>query len=130
MAAVLVAGAALTGCSSGGAKKAGGTGAAKSTNTVQIKNFKFVPAVIKVKVGTVVTWTNADDVEHSATATDKTFDSNLFGKGKSYSFTFTKAGKFDYFCSAHQYMTGTVMYWWAPSRQRAPPTAWGARCAV
>ncbi|MEP6695937.1 MAG: cupredoxin family copper-binding protein [Pseudonocardiales bacterium] len=105
----LVAGVALTGCSGGGAKKAGGSGPAKSTNTVEIKGFKFVPSVITVKVGTVVTWTNADDVQHSATATDKTFDSKLFGKGKSYSFTFTKTGKFDYFCSAHQYMTGTVM---------------------
>lgn len=109
LAAVLVAGVALTGCSSGGAKKAGGSGPAKSTNTVEIKGFKFVPSVITVKAGTVVTWTNADDVQHSATANDKSFDSNLFGKGKSYSFTFTKAGKFTYFCSAHQYMTGTVI---------------------
>lgn len=109
LAAVLVAGVALTGCSSGGAKKTGGTGAAKSTNTVEIKGFKFVPSVIKVKAGTVVTWTNADSAMHSATAGDQTFDSHLFGKGDSYSFTFKKAGKFEYHCSAHQYMTGTVI---------------------
>ncbi len=109
MAAVLVTGVALTGCSGGAAKKAGGTGAAKSTNAVEIKGFKFVPSVITVKAGTVVTWTNVDSAQHSATADDKTFDSNLFDKGKSYSFTFAKPGTFRYHCSAHQYMTGTVI---------------------
>jgi len=105
----LVAGVALTGCSSGGAKKAGATGPAKSTNSIHIKNFKFVPAVITVKAGTVVTWTNTDDVMHSATADDKSFDSDLLGKGKSYSFTFTKAGTYSFHCTPHQYMTGKVI---------------------
>lgn len=107
--AVAVAGVALTGCSSGGGKASGGTGSAKSTNTVAIKDFKFVPAVITVKAGTVVTWTNSDDVEHSATGDDKSFDSRLFGKGKTYSYTFTKAGTYEYHCTLHQYMKGTVI---------------------
>jgi plastocyanin len=108
-AAAIVAGVALTGCSSGAKTKAGASGPAKSTNTVAIKNFAFVPAVITVKAGTVVTWTNTDNVMHSATADDKAFDSKLFGKGESYSFTFTKAGTFSYHCTPHQYMTGKVI---------------------
>ena len=104
-----VAGVALTGCSSGGTKDSGATGPAKSTNSVMIKDFKFVPAVITVKAGTVVTWTNSDDVEHSATGDDKSFDSKLFGKGKSYSYTFSKAGTYDYHCTPHQYMKGKVI---------------------
>ncbi len=110
LAAVVVAGVALTGCSSGGTDNGGGaTGPPKSTNTVEIKDFKFVPAVITVKAGTVVTWTNKDDVDHSATGDDKSFDSDVFGKGKSYSFTFTKAGKFEYHCTPHSYMKGMVI---------------------
>lgn len=105
----VVAGVALTGCSSGGTKGNAATGPAKSTNAVTIKGFKFVPAVITVKAGTVVTWTNADDVEHSATSDDKSFDSRLLGKGKTYSFTFTKAGTFEYHCMPHQYMKGKVI---------------------
>lgn len=109
-AAIAVAGVALTGCSSGAAGK-GGTangGAAKTTNTVQIKNFKFVPENITVKAGTVVTWTNTDSSDHTVTASDKSFDSKSFGKGKSYSFTFSKPGTYDYVCGIHQYMKGTV----------------------
>lgn len=49
-----VAGVALAGCSSGGNKDSGGTEPAKPTNTVAIKNFKFVPAAITVKAGTVI----------------------------------------------------------------------------
>lgn len=106
----VTAGLVLTGCSSGGGNKgSGATGPAKSTNTVHIKDFKFSPAVITVKAGTVVTWTNMDSVEHSATGDDKSFDSDTFGKGKSYSFTFTKAGKYKYHCTEHGYMKGTVI---------------------
>lgn len=109
-AAIAVAGVALAGCSSGAAAK-GGTasgGAEKSTNTVQIKNFKFVPENITVKAGTVVTWTNTDGSDHTVTASDKSFDSKNLGKGKSYSFTFSKPGTYDYVCGIHQYMKGTV----------------------
>lgn len=110
VAAAAVVGVALTGCSGGGgADKAGGSGPTKSTNTVAIKDFKFVPGVITVPAGTVVTWTNNDDVEHSATSDNTGFDSKLFGKGKSYSYTFTKAGTYTYHCTPHQYMTGTVI---------------------
>lgn len=101
LALVAVAGLALTGCSGGG-------GSAKSTNTVQIKNFKFVPETITVKAGTVVTWTNTDSSEHTVTASDKSFDSKEFGQGKSYSYTFSKAGSYAYICAIHQYMKGTV----------------------
>ncbi|MGB9376566.1 MAG: plastocyanin/azurin family copper-binding protein [Mycobacteriales bacterium] len=108
VAIALVAGVALAGCSSGGSKSAA-AGPAKSTNMITIKNFRFTPAVVTVKAGTVVTWTNQDSVEHSATSDDKTFDSKTFGKGKSYSYTFTKAGTYGYHCTPHQYMTGKVI---------------------
>ncbi|MDQ6875427.1 MAG: cupredoxin family copper-binding protein [Actinomycetota bacterium] len=109
-AAIAVAGLALTGCSGGGVGggSSKGKSAAKTTNRVQIKNFKFVPENIAVKAGTVVTWTNSDSTDHTVTASDKSFDSKNLGKDKSYSFTFSKPGTYDYICTIHQYMKGTV----------------------
>jgi plastocyanin len=105
----VVAGVALTGCSSGGGGKSTSGGAKPvSTNTVAIKDFTFVPQTITVKAGTVVTWTNDDSTDHTVTASDKSFDSKNLGKGKSYTFTFSKPGSYSYICSIHQYMTGTV----------------------
>ena len=112
LAVAVVAGVALTGCSGADGDDAGrgdkDAGPAKSTNTVQIKDFKYIPANITVKAGTVVTWTNADSAPHTATASDKSFDSGNFEKGESYSYTFSKPGTYEYICTLHQYMKGKV----------------------
>jgi plastocyanin len=75
---------------------------------VTIDNFTFSPPVLKVKVGTTVTWKNQDDIPHTVVATDKTFKSNALDTDDSYTFTFTKAGSFEYFCSLHPHMTGKI----------------------
>jgi amicyanin len=84
---------------------------AVSTNMVSIKNYMFTPAVIKVKVGTKVTWTNTDAVSHNIVADNPSSDApntKLFAKGESVSFTFNKAGTYTYHCFPHPYMHGTV----------------------
>jgi plastocyanin len=62
-------------------------------------------------VGTVVTWTNSDVVAHTATATNPqgAFNSGNLNTGQSYSFTFDTAGTYDYFCSYHPFMKGTII---------------------
>ena len=85
---------------------------AVSTNTVSIKNYIFTPATIKVKVGTMVTWTNTDAVSHNIVADKLSSDApntKLFAKGESVSFTFNKAGTYAYHCFPHPYMHGTVV---------------------
>lgn len=85
---------------------------AVATNAVTISNFAFSPATITVKAGTKVTWTNQDDVRHSVSPDSPSADfsdGSLFGKGESYSFTFTKAGTYKYHCAPHPYMKGTVV---------------------
>jgi len=78
-------------------------------NTVEIKDFAYGPASTTVKVGTKVTWTNQDSVEHTITADNGDGpQSELFGKGQSFSYTFTKAGTYAYHCKPHPYMKGTV----------------------
>jgi amicyanin len=85
---------------------------AVATDQVEIENYSFTPAVIKVKVGTKVTWTNKDSVQHNIvadTASPDAPDGDLIAKGESYSFTFNKAGTYTYHCSPHPYMKATVI---------------------
>ena len=76
---------------------------------VHISNFTFGPALLKVKVGQTVTWTNDDDIPHTVVAVDHSFKSKVLDTGEHFTFTFTKAGLFPYFCSLHPHMTGKVM---------------------
>lgn len=73
-----------------------------------MEDFSFQPASITVNVGDSVTWTNADEAPHSATADEGSFDTGTFGKGESRSHQFTEAGTFTYFCRPHPSMKGTV----------------------
>ena len=82
---------------------------AMSAPMVKIDNFTFNAATITVKVGTTVTWTNGDDIPHTVVAKDKSFKSSVLDTGDKFTFTFTKAGQFDYFCSLHPHMTGRVI---------------------
>jgi len=79
------------------------------TATVDIDNFKFGVASLEVTVGTTVTWTNRDDVPHTVTSTTKVFKSPALDTGEKFSYTFTQAGSFEYFCSLHPHMTGKVV---------------------
>ena len=79
-------------------------------NTVTIQNFAFQPANLQVKVGTTVTWTNQDTAPHTITFRDGSLTSSaLLQKGQSYSYTFTRAGTFAYYCQVHPYMTAQVV---------------------
>ena len=82
---------------------------AASGPTVGIDNFTFGPATLTVKVGTTVTWINRDDVPHTVVADDKSFKSPVMDTDGSFSFTFTKAGEYGYFCSLHPHMVGKVV---------------------
>jgi plastocyanin len=77
--------------------------------TITIDNFTFGPADLTVPVGTVVTWSNHDDIPHSIVATDKAFRSAALDTNDSYTFTFKTAGTFAYFCGLHPHMTGKVI---------------------
>ena len=78
-------------------------------NTIMIDNFTFSPAELNVAVGTTVTWVNRDDIPHSIVEKEKKFRSKAFDTDGTYSFTFTSAGSFDYFCGLHPHMTGKIV---------------------
>src|ERR1700753_3092593 len=76
---------------------------------VSIDGFAFAPLTLTVKAGTTVTWTNRDEEPHTVVASDGSFRSPGMGTGATYSRTFPIAGKFDYVCSIHPMMRGTVV---------------------
>ena len=76
---------------------------------VSIDNFAFSPATLTVHVGGAVTWTNHDEEPHTVAASDGSFHSPGMGANGTYSYTFTKPGTYDYICSIHPFMRGTVV---------------------
>ena len=76
---------------------------------IGIDNFTFNPQRLTVKAGTTVTWTNKDDIPHAIAAVSKQFKSKALDTGDAYSFTFTTPGAYEYFCSLHPHMTGTIV---------------------
>lgn len=85
--------------------------AQEKTPTVEVKigNFSFGPATLTVATGTVVTWINGDDIPHTVVSTDGVFKSKVLDSDEKFSYTFIKAGTYQYFCSIHPKMTGKVI---------------------
>ncbi len=87
----------------------GAVAAQDPTDGIMIDNFTFSPKELTVAVGTTVKWVNHDDIPHTVVEKKTTFRSKVLDTDDSYSFTFTSAGTFDYFCSLHPHMVGQVI---------------------
>ncbi len=87
----------------------GAFAAASGEASVGIDNFTFNPGTVTVRVGTKVEWENNDDIPHSVVETTGKFHSAALDTDDKFSFTFTQAGTFDYFCSLHPHMVGKVV---------------------
>jgi plastocyanin len=87
----------------------GAVAAQDATDVITIDNFTFTPKELTVAVGTTVKWVNHDDIPHTVVEKKTTFRSKALDTDDSYSFTFTSAGTFDYFCGLHPHMVGQVI---------------------
>jgi plastocyanin len=87
----------------------GALAAQDATNVITIDNFTFSPKELTIAVGTTVKWVNHDDIPHTIVEKKTTFRSKALDTDDSYSFTFTSAGTFDYFCGLHPHMVGQVI---------------------
>ena len=77
--------------------------------TVKMQSISYQPKSLTVRVGQRITWVNDDDVLHDVVSTSgESVRSELFSKGKSFSFTPTRAGTITYVCTIHPGMDGTV----------------------
>jgi plastocyanin len=96
-----------------GSGSAAAGGGAETTDTVTISDFTFIPPDAEAQVGSELTWTNEDSTPHTATSgtspsADGTFDTESIEEGETATVTFDEPGTFEYFCTFHAYMTGTV----------------------
>ena len=76
---------------------------------VQVDNFTFGPETLTVPVDSTVTWLNKDDVPHVVASNDGVFRSKALDTDDKYSYTFTKPGTYEYFCSVHPKMVGKII---------------------
>ena len=77
---------------------------------VDIRDFAYSPNLIEIAAGDTVTWTNQDEVPHTATGEDRdVLQSGTISPGASFSQVFPEAGEFGYFCEFHPNMTGTIV---------------------
>ena len=109
MTILVVLAALTTACSGDGSsgESDDGTTAPGSDAEIAIADFSFSGAT-SVSVGDTVEVTNNDTVGHTWTASDGTFDSGTLAEGDSFEFTFDEAGEFDFVCSIHPQMAGTI----------------------
>ena len=78
---------------------------AKQADRVEIKEFKYQPVEVKVKVGTKVTFLNDDTAAHTATSkASGAFDSGSIRRGQSKTVVLKKTGSYDYYCAFHPFM--------------------------
>ena len=62
----------------------------------------FDPSQLTVRVGTTVTWKVVGQSTHDLAARDGSFSDRTMSFGQSFSFTFTRAGRYPYVCMQHE----------------------------
>lgn len=128
-ASLLIAAAGLAGCSAQAAPSPTtptSTASVSAGPVINLSSLMFNPSTSTVPVGTTITWRNDEPITHTVTSgryegvdkttglrsaqyPDGTFDAKLEGKGKTFSFTFTKPGSYTYYCDIHQGMNATIV---------------------
>lgn len=84
---------------------------ATSDDTVRVgmKDIKFVPEEVTVKVDQQIVWSNDEAIPHNVTATDGAdFASETMNEGDTFEFTPTAAGTIAYTCTIHPGQDGTI----------------------
>jgi len=90
-------------------QRAAAPAATPGATAVRIANLAFDARTVRVRAGTTVRWTNNDQLQHSVTADDGSFDSGLIDPNRSYERVFDRPGDYAYHCTPHPFMTGHVI---------------------
>jgi plastocyanin len=89
---------------------ASGAASNDKKNTIEIKDFAFNPQTLKVKAGEKITWINHDDEPHTVVSVGKKFQkSSALDTDQEFTITAGAPGTYEYFCSVHPKMTGTIV---------------------
>jgi plastocyanin len=79
---------------------------------VDIRNFAFEPAVLRVPAGATVTWVNREQqvgLAHTSTSDGAGWDSGVLVPGASFSRAFSQPGSLAYHCEPHPAMRATII---------------------
>ena len=76
---------------------------------VEVDNFTFSPETLTVPVNSAVTWVNKDDIPHVIASNDGLFKSKALDVDQKFSYSFTKAGAYPYYCTIHPKMVGKIV---------------------
>jgi plastocyanin len=68
---------------------------------VTIQDFTFSPAMVTIKVGAAVQWTNNGPSSHTTTSDNGVWDSGVLPAGATFQTTFSKTGTYGYHCTIH-----------------------------
>jgi len=85
--------------------QSGGNGG--DVTQVDMSGTAFSPQTVTIAVGKSVRWTNKDAVQHNATGAN--FGTGNLNTNESATVQFNSAGTFEYQCTLHSGMTGTVV---------------------
>lgn len=81
-----------------------------SSKSISISGMLYKPALIEIKAGESITWTNQDSAPHTVTAQDGiSFASTTLSRGAQFTHTFDKPGTYPYYCTYHPNMIGTAI---------------------
>ena len=78
-------------------------------NSIEVKDFMFMPTILTVNAGDQVTWVNKDDEPHTVVSDTGLFRSGAMDTDESFSFKFDKPGTYHFTCSIHPRMVGTIV---------------------
>jgi len=85
-------------------------GTSAHENQIEIKDFAFNPKTLTVKSGEKVTWINRDEEPHTIVSVEKQFKkSTALDTDQEFTITAGAPGTYNYFCSVHPKMTGTIV---------------------
>ncbi|MCV0430914.1 plastocyanin/azurin family copper-binding protein [Nitrosopumilus sp.] len=80
----------------------------------EINDSCYIPSSAEIEIDQIVLWNNMDSSAHTVTSgtpdngNSDSFDSGIIAAGGQFSNKFEKQGIFDYYCTLHPWMIGTI----------------------
>ncbi len=77
---------------------------------IEIIGASFAPALVEIKAGTTVSWTNQDPIKHEIAFADGLIDdSGILDPTSSFTYTFEESGTYTFLCGPHPGMSGQIV---------------------
>ncbi len=87
----------------------GGEGGPVAGASLEMRQMAFWPQRLEITAGTTVAWTNKDQLAHTVTADDGSWDSGEIAPDATWRRTFDQPGTYTFHCTPHPFMTGVIV---------------------